>query len=65
MIVAPVDGVITKVISNIGQNLSIGSPVAEFSGKQPQILTDVDPEIATNLQIGDTVPVIIDELTLS
>jgi multidrug resistance efflux pump len=65
MIVAPVDGVITKVISNIGQNLSVGSPIAEFSGKQPQILTDIDPELASMFRVGDVVPVIVDDVTLT
>jgi multidrug resistance efflux pump len=63
IITAPVDGVITKVLSSIGQNVSIGSPIAEFSGKQPQILTDIDPSIAATLSVWDILPVIVDDTT--
>jgi multidrug efflux pump subunit AcrA (membrane-fusion protein) len=66
IITAPVDGVITKVLSSIGQNVSIGSPIAEFSWKQPQILTDIDPSIAASLSVWDILPVTVDDtITLS
>lgn len=54
---APIDGTVTKILTNVGQNISPGSPVAEFSGKLPQILLDIDSNLAANLLIGDMVTI--------
>ena len=62
---APVDGTVTRVIANIGQSISIGTPIIEFSGKQPQIVVDIDTTVANSLAIGDLVSVYVDSTTLT
>jgi multidrug resistance efflux pump len=64
-IIAPVDGVIGKVIGSVGQSVNIGSPVAEFTSRLPQIILDIDSGLAGSLIIGDTVTVRVDAVTLS
>lgn len=64
-IIAPVDGVIGKVIGSVGQSVNIGSPVADFTSRLPQIVLDIDSSLASTLSIGDTVAVRVDEVTLS
>lgn len=62
---APVEGMITKVIASVGQTVNAGSPVVEFAGKQPQIVLDVDSNIASGLMVGDKITVKSDTTTLS
>ena len=64
-IVAPVDGTISKVTGSVGQSVSIGSPIADFTSKQPQMVLDLDSGLAESLVIGDTVRVKVDDTTLS
>ena len=52
---APVEGNITKVIANVGQTINVGSVITEFSGKLPQIVLDVDSDLAATLMIGNSV----------
>lgn len=56
-IVAPFDGTITKVIGAVGQRTSIGTPMLEIVSNTPEILVDLDNDIATTLSISDTVSV--------
>ncbi|MDD2693891.1 MAG: biotin/lipoyl-binding protein [Candidatus Gracilibacteria bacterium] len=62
---APVDGTVTKMIANVGQTVNAGSAIAEFSGKQPQIVVDVDSSLASSLGIGNTVNISVDNTTLT
>ena len=52
---APIDGNITKVIANVWQTVNVGSAIAEFSGKLPQITIDLDTQLASTLMPWDTV----------
>jgi multidrug efflux pump subunit AcrA (membrane-fusion protein) len=61
----PVDGNITKVIASVGQTVNVGSAIAEFSGKMPQVVLDIDTSLASTLMTGDTVIINTDEATLS
>lgn len=61
----PVDGNITKVIANVGQTVNVGSPIAEFSGKLPQIVIDIDTSLASTLISGDTVIINTEGATLT
>lgn len=62
---APVDGTVTRVIANIGQSITLGTPVIEFSGKQPQIVVDIDTPIANSLTAGNLVSISVDITTLT
>ena len=55
----------TRVIANIGQSINIGTPVIEFSGKQPQIVVDIDTPIANSLLAGNQVSISVDATTLT
>jgi multidrug resistance efflux pump len=58
---APVDGSITKLRTSVGETINPGSPIADFAGKKPEIIIDIDPGLAENLGVGDSVDVIIGE----
>lgn len=62
---APVEGTVTKIIANVGQTVNAGSMIAEFSGKQPQIMIDVDSSLASSLGVGNTVKISVENDTLT
>ena len=64
-ITAPVDGVISKVIANVWQSANIGSAIAEFTSKQPQIIIDIEPNLASSLSTWQSVIVNIEDKTLT
>jgi multidrug efflux pump subunit AcrA (membrane-fusion protein) len=64
-VTAPVDGIISRVIANVGQGVNIGSQVAEFTSKQPQVIIDVSPSLVASLAVGDSVGIIVAERTLT
>lgn len=64
-ITAPVDGIISRVIASVGQSVSIWSAVADFTGKQPQIIIDIEPSLVSNLTIGQSVRVQVEEKSLT
>ena len=59
-VTAPVDGIISRVIANVGQSVSIGSPIAEFTSKQPQIIIDIEPSLVSNLLLWQNVWVLVE-----
>ena len=61
---APVNGVVTKVLVQKGQNVSMGTPVAEFSGNEPQALVEIDPRLARLLPPDTPVQAKMDDGTL-
>ena len=54
-VTAPIAGTITKISAEVGQSVSIGTPVAEFAGSQAQAAIEVDPRVALFLKVGDEV----------
>ena len=64
-ITAPVDGVISKVIANVWQSANIGSAIAEFTSKQPQIIIDIEPNLASSLSTWQSVIVNTEDKTLT
>ncbi len=64
-ITAPVDGIISRIIANVGQSVNPGSPITEFTGKQPQIIIDIEPNLASNLLLWQNVSVLVEELILT
>lgn len=45
--------------------MNVGSQIADFTGKQPQMIIDIEPSLVSNLVIGQSVTVIIEDKTLS
>jgi len=64
-VIAPVDGVISRVIANIGQSVNIGSQIAEFTSKQPQMIIDIEPNIVSWLTVGQSVNIMVEEKNLT
>lgn len=64
-VTAPVDGIISRVIANVWQSVNVGSQIADFTGKQPQMIIDIEPSLVSNLVIGQSVTVIVEDKTLS
>lgn len=64
-VTAPVDGIISRVIANVGQSVNIGSQIAEFTGKQPQMVIDIEPSLVSGLVVGQSVSATIEEKTLT
>lgn len=64
-VIAPVDGVISRVIANVGQSVNIGSQIAEFTSKQPQMVIDIEPNIVSWLTVGQSVNIMVEEKNLT
>ncbi len=64
-VTAPVDGVISRVIASVGLSVNIGSQIADFTGKQPQIIIDVAPSLVASLWVGDSVGVLVSGKSLT
>jgi multidrug resistance efflux pump len=64
-IIAPVDGVISKVIWSVGQSVNLGTPITDFTSKQPQIIIDIDSSLARTLEVWESVWVRIEQNNLS
>lgn len=64
-ITAPVDGIISRVIANVWQSVNIGSQIADFTGKQPQIIIDVEPSLVSTLTVWQNVQVSVEEKVLT
>lgn len=64
-VIAPVDGVISRVIANVGQSVNIGSQIAEFTSKQPQMVIDIEPNIVSWLAVGQSVNIMVEEKNLT
>lgn len=64
-VIAPVDGIISRVIANVWQSVSIGSAISEFTSKYPQIIIDIEPNIVSGLSISQSVIVSVEWKTLT
>ncbi len=64
-VIAPFDGTVTKVSTSIGQRTNMGTPLIEIASNVPEILLDVDGDIANNVSNGDTVTVKMNEKTFT
>ncbi len=60
-IIAPFDGTVTKVITSVGQRTSIWAPLIEVATNIPEIVIDVDSDVAKNVSNGNLVIVKMDE----
>lgn len=56
-VVAPFDGTVTKVTGSIGQRTNMGTPVVEVVSNNPEVVVDLDAEIAAHLMMNDTIQV--------
>ncbi len=64
-VTAPINGTITKVVAQVGQNINNGTIIAEFAGSQAEAVIEVDPRVALFLTVGQEVPAIINDETLT
>ena len=48
-ITAPVDGTVTKIRTSVGEAINPGSLIADFAGKKPEVIVDIDPDLAKSL----------------
>ena len=60
-VTAPIAGTITKISAEVGQSVSMGTPVAEFAGSQAQAAIEVDPRVALFLKVGDEVQAVAND----
>lgn len=56
-ITAPIEGTVTRLRTSVGESINTGSPIADFAGKKPEVLLDIDPDITKNLWVGDSVEI--------
>ncbi len=56
----PVSGTISKVLTSIGQSVATGTPVAEFTSNEPEIVLDIESNLARTLSIGEEVEVSVE-----
>jgi hypothetical protein len=64
-VTAPVDGMIARVIGSVGQSVNIGSQIADFTGREPQIIIDITPALASGLSVGQSVSIAVDNRSLT
>lgn len=60
-VTAPFDGTVTKVLSSVGQRTNIGTALLEVVSNSPEILIDLDKDVASNLLMGDTLQVKVED----
>lgn len=58
---APFDGTVSRVMATIGQRVNPGTPVLEVISNSPEVLIDLESEIADSLNIGDRVQIQVDK----
>ena len=63
-ITAPVDGTVTKIRTSVGEAINPGSLIADFAGKKPEVIVDIDPDLAKSLWVGDSVDIKVGEIVL-
>lgn len=56
----PVSGTISKVLTSVGQSVATGTPVAEFTSNEPEIVLDIESNLARTLSIGEEVEVSVE-----
>lgn len=63
--IAPFDGTVTKVIASVGQRTNMGTPLIEIASNVPEIVLDVNSDIASHISNGDSVTVKMDSKTFT
>lgn len=53
-IIAPIDGSITRVLASVGQDVAPGTLMVELANRNPEILFDVEANVAKLLEVGST-----------
>lgn len=57
-IASPIDATVVRVIAQVGQEVSAGTPIVEISSRNPEVLIDVDSATAELLKTGSNVEVV-------
>lgn len=65
VIVAPVEGTVTKLRTSVGETINPGSLIVDFAGKKPEVIVDIDPSLAKTLGVGDSVSIGVGEVNLT
>lgn len=60
-VIAPFDGTVTKVSASVGQRTNMGTPLIEIASNVPEIVLDIDGDIANSVSNGDLVTVNMNE----
>ncbi|MFZ2256040.1 MAG: HlyD family efflux transporter periplasmic adaptor subunit [Patescibacteria group bacterium] len=58
---APVSGTISKVLTSVGQSVATGAPIAEFTSNEPEIVLDIESNLARTLSVGETVEISVED----
>ncbi len=58
---APFDGTVSKVITTLGQRVNLGTPMLEIVSSTPEIVIDLDVDIARLISIGDDVSISVEK----
>lgn len=58
---APVAWTISKVLSSVWQSVATGTPLAEFTSNEPEVIIDIEPQLGRTLGIGETAEIIVDD----
>lgn len=56
-VIAPFDGTVTRVSASIGQRTNMGTPLIEIASNVPEVVLDIDNDIASKISNGDLVTV--------
>lgn len=56
---APFDGTVSKVIATSGQRVNPGTPMVEIVSSTPEVVIDLDANIAESLNVGDNVGILV------
>ncbi len=62
---APFDGSVARVIATPGQRVTLGTPLVEVVSNLPELIIDLDADIATSLSIWDDVGILVWEVALT
>lgn len=57
---APVAGTISKVLASVWQSVATGNPIVEFTSNEPEIIIDIEPNLARTLSVSDVVDIDVD-----
>lgn len=57
---APVSGTITKLLTSVGQSVTAGSQIVELMSNEPEVVLDIESNLARALSVGKEVVITVD-----
>lgn len=58
---APVSGTISRVLTSVGQSVATGAPIAEFTSNEPEMVLDIESNLARTLSVWDEVALSVED----